>query len=151
MDYIFLSSIVGVTILTLIASYDIACQWLKGFWTRVSELPPHLYPNIKPENLRGKIPKFHFDAHGKKDHAQYSFNYTRGVGRIEGEGIERNWGFVKPGAAQTVEMGPGARRDVIDDFCGYGNYRKMTNIGKLSIIYVWSYESHVIDVQAIPS
>lgn len=94
-------------------------------------LPEHLHPNILPENLHGKIPKFHYDAHCKKDHAQYSFNYTRGVGRINGEGIERLWGNVKKGVGQTVEMGTGGRRDVLDDFFGYINWRKMTDIGQL--------------------
>ncbi|KAF7975075.1 hypothetical protein HWV62_10461 [Athelia sp. TMB] len=82
-----------------------------------------------PENLKGKIPKFHYDAHIKKDHAQYSFNFARGVGRVNGEGIKRLWGWIKKGVGQTVEMGPGARRDVLDDFFGYSNYRKMTDIG----------------------
>ncbi|KAF7969254.1 hypothetical protein HWV62_27842 [Athelia sp. TMB] len=128
-DYIFLSAIVGFTLMSIIVSYDIACQYLKHFWERVPRLPVHLHPNVKPENLKGKIPKFHFDAHIKKDHAQYSFNFTRGVGRINGEGIERLWGWIKQAVGQTVEMGPGARHDVLDDFFGYGNFRKMTDIG----------------------
>ena len=43
------------------------------------------------------IPKFHFAAHGTGDeagdteHAPYSFNYKPGVGREDGEGIERCW------------------------------------------------------------
>lgn len=117
---------------SLILSYDIACQYLKNFWTRMrdSKFPPALTPRIHPDNLTGKIPKFHFDAHGKKDHAQYSFHYTNGVGKVDGEGIERNWSELKPAAAQTIEMGPGARRDVIDDFCAYGNYRKQVAFGK---------------------
>lgn len=134
MDYIFLSAVVGISILTLIASYDIACQWLKNFWLRVGEVPERLWPTIAPTSLFGKIPKFHYDAHGKKDHTQYSFNFTRGVGRIEGEGIERNWSGVKPGVAQTVEMGPGARHDTLDDFCGHSNYRKMVNIGMMMLV-----------------
>ncbi|KAF7974572.1 hypothetical protein HWV62_11944 [Athelia sp. TMB] len=128
-DYIFLSAIFGFALMFIIASYDIACQCLKGFWTRLPRLPEHLHPNVRPENLLGKIPKFHYDAHIKKDHAQYSFNFTRGVGRVNGEGIERLWGWIKKGVGQTVEMGPGACRDILDDFFGYSNYRKMTDIG----------------------
>lgn len=125
-----MSAIFGFALITLIASYDIACQYLKGFWQRITRLPEHLQPNILPENLHGKIPKFHYDAHCKKDHAQYSFNFTKGVGRINGEGIERLWGWVKKGVGQTVEMGPGARHDVLDDFFGYINWRKMADIGQ---------------------
>lgn len=131
-DYILLSAIYGFALMALIVSYDIACQYLKNFWEHIPRLPSHLYPNIAPENLQGKIPKFHYDAHQKKDHAQYSFNFTRGVGRINGEGIERLWGWIKKGVGQTVEMGPGVCHDVLDDFFGYSNYRKMTDIGTLS-------------------
>lgn len=155
MDYIFWSSLIAsgsVTVapmadpvagtvvslfvvaylLSIIASYDIACQWLKGLFARINRLPPHLQLPITAEQVLGKVPKFHFDAHSKKDHAQYSFNFTKGAGRNEGEGIERNWSYVKAGAGQTVEMGPGGHHDVLDDFFGYSNYRKMTDIGKFN-------------------
>lgn len=125
-----MSSIMGLPVILLFISYDIMCQWLVNFWRRMNDLPEHLQPTFGPENVRGKIPKFHFDAHGRKNHAQYSFNYTKGAGTTEGEGIERNWGAVKPGVGQTVEMGPGARKDVLDDFFGYANYRKSTDLGK---------------------
>lgn len=117
-------------LLLLIISYDIMCQWLVNFWRRMHDLPEYLRPNLGPENVQGKIPKFHFDAHDRKNHAQYSFNYTKGAGTTEGEGIERNWGVVKPGVGQTVEMGPGARKDVLDDFFGYSNYRKTVDLGR---------------------
>lgn len=116
--------------LSIIASYDIACQWLKHLFERLERLPPHLVIPLTPEQVQAKIPKFHFDAHGKKNHAQYSFNFTKGAGQNEGEGVERNWSYAKAGAGQTVEMGPGGRHDVLDDFFGYCNYRKMTDIGK---------------------
>lgn len=136
MDYIFMSSIIGISILSLILSYDIACQFIKKFWDRVPELPKHLQPNISPANFSVKIPKFHFDAHGKKGHAQYSFAYTSGVGRTDGESIERLWAIIRGGAAQTIEMGPGARRDTLDDFCGYSNWRKVVNYGMQSVFFL---------------
>jgi hypothetical protein len=124
MDYILMSAVVAVAILTLISSYDIVCEWIKNMWTRMEQLPQHLRLKIPPSNVIAKIPKFHFDSHGKKNHAQYSFAFTRGVGRTDSEGIERLWSTIKPGAAQTIEMGPGARRDTLDDFCGFSNWRK---------------------------
>ena len=126
----FTSAFIITYLLTIIASYDIVCQWLKGLFARRSRLPPHLQLPITSQQIKGKIPKFHFDAHGKKDHAQYSFNYTKGAGQNEGEGVERNWSYIKSGVGQTVEMGPGGWHDVLDDFFGYCNYRKMTDIGE---------------------
>jgi len=130
MDYILMSAVLAAGILTLIASYDIACQWIKNLWLRMEQLPEHLCLHIPPSNVIAKIPKFHFDSHGKKNHAQYSFAYTRGVGRTDGEGIERLWSGLKGGAAQTIEMGPGARRDTLDDFCGFSNWRKTIGLGE---------------------
>ena len=133
--------------LTILTSYDIVCQWLKGLFQRIPRLPEHLHLPINREQLIGKIPKFHFDAHGKKDHAQFSFNYTRGAGQNEGEGIERNWSYMKAGAGQTIEMGPGGRHDVLDDFFGYSNYRKMADIGES---HIKTRINHIlINIQAI--
>lgn len=129
-----MSAVVTAGILTLVASYDIACQWIKNLWLRMEQLPEHLRLQIPPSNVIAKIPKFHFDSHGKKNHAQYSFAYTRGVGRTDGEGIERQWSGLKGGAAQTIEMGPGARRDTLDDFCGFSNWRKTIGLGEYSNI-----------------
>jgi hypothetical protein len=137
MDYIFLSAIVGITLLMVLASYDIACQWLVNFWTRILMMPEHLRPTLTPGNIKAKIPAFHFNAHGKKNHAQYSFAFTRGAGRINGEGIERLWATLKGAAAQTMEMGPGGRHDTMDDFCGWLNWRKMMSIGKFIFYFIF--------------
>jgi Kyakuja-Dileera-Zisupton transposase len=130
MDYILMSAVLAAGILTLIASYDIACQWIKNLWIRMEQLPERLRLQIPPSNVIAKIPKFHFDSHGKKNHAQYSFAYTRGVGRTDGEGIERQWSGMKGGATQTIKMGPGVRRNTLDDFCGFSNWRKMIGLGE---------------------
>ncbi|KAJ7173842.1 hypothetical protein C8R46DRAFT_1161559 [Mycena filopes] len=31
MDYLFFSSVMGITLLSIVASYDIACQWFRNF------------------------------------------------------------------------------------------------------------------------
>src|ERR1700728_3810480 len=103
MDYIFLSAIAGLALLTILVSYDIACQWLINFWSHVLTVPEHLIPTISPANLKAKIPKFHFDAHGKKNHAQYLFAFTQEAGRIDGEGIECLLVTLKGTVAHTME------------------------------------------------
>ncbi|KAF8145014.1 hypothetical protein K438DRAFT_1630834, partial [Mycena galopus ATCC 62051] len=42
MDYLWLSSAIGIILLTIIASYNIACQWSRNFWRRVKLMPDHL-------------------------------------------------------------------------------------------------------------
>jgi hypothetical protein len=130
MDYIFMSAVLAAGILTLVASYDIACQWIKNLWTRMERLPEHLRLQVPLSNVIAKIPKFHFDSHSKKNHAQYSFAFTGGAGRTDGEGIERQWADMKGGAAQTIEMGPGGRHNTLDDFCGFSNWRKTVGLGE---------------------
>lgn len=125
MDYIFFSAVVYAGLLTIVSSYDIACQWIKYLAVRMTQMPEHLHITA---NIIPKIPKFHFEAHGKKNHTQYSFAFTPGVGRTCGEGIERQWSGMKDGAGQTIEMGPGARRDTLDDFCGFSNWRKTVGL-----------------------
>jgi hypothetical protein len=129
MDYLFFSSLIGITILSIVASYDIACQWFRNFWTRMAEMPAamKLAPGVK---VQFKVPKFHLPAHVKKCHAPFSFNFTKWVGRTDGEGVERNWAWLNMIARSISVMGPGAREDTIDDFCGYANWRKTVKFGK---------------------
>lgn len=129
MDYIFLSSIIGVVILTVIASYDISCQFFKNFWFRLLALPPHLRTALPKNRLIPKIPKAHLETHGKECHGVYSFNYTPGAGRTDGEGIERCWSRLNGSASSNKEMTPSARQETMDDFCGHSNWLKTINSG----------------------
>ncbi|KAF7968492.1 hypothetical protein HWV62_30451 [Athelia sp. TMB] len=129
MDYILFCSLRLVHILLLIISYDIMCQWIVNLWARVTSLPAAIQPTFPKQALVGKIPQFHLEAHGKKCYARYSLRLTRGVGRVEGEAPERGWSVLGRAAAQTKEMGPGARHNVLDDICGFGNWRKILDSG----------------------
>ncbi|KAJ7169308.1 hypothetical protein C8R43DRAFT_876185 [Mycena crocata] len=129
MDYLFFSSVIGITLLSIVASYDIACQWFRNFGTRMAALPKKLR---LPENVKMqfKVPKFHLPPHVKKCHAPFSFNFTKGVGRTDGEGVERNWSWLNMIARSISVMGPGSREDTIDDFCGFANWRKTVGLGQ---------------------
>ncbi|EEC00016.1 hypothetical protein MPER_00146, partial [Moniliophthora perniciosa FA553] len=58
-------------------------------------------------------------------------NYAVGVGRTDGEGVERNWAGQGPIATSTTEMGPGSRHDTLDDHWGHWNWKKLTGLGAL--------------------
>ncbi|KAJ7866049.1 hypothetical protein B0H14DRAFT_3084255 [Mycena olivaceomarginata] len=128
MDYLFFSSLIGITLLTIVASYDIACQWSRRFWTRAQNMPKAMR---LPSGLKilFKVPKFHLPPHVKVCHGPYSFNYTKGVGRTDGEGVERNWSWLNSAARSISVMGPGSREDTIDDLCGFSNWRKTVDLG----------------------
>jgi hypothetical protein len=76
------------------------------------------------------IPKFHAPAHEEKCSTPHSLNLMPGVGRTDGEGIERNWAEMNRVANSTKEMGPGSRHDTLDDHFGHHNWRKLTGLGK---------------------
>ncbi|KAJ7874256.1 hypothetical protein B0H13DRAFT_2348668 [Mycena leptocephala] len=128
MDYLFFSSLIGITALGLVASYNIACQWSRNFWERAKKMPAHMR---LPEGIRVifKVPKFHLPPHVKECHGPYSFNYTKGVGRTDGEGVERNWSWLNWAARFITVMGPGSREDTIDDLCGFSNWKKTVDLG----------------------
>ncbi|KAF9466857.1 hypothetical protein BDZ94DRAFT_1157101, partial [Collybia nuda] len=61
---------------------------------------------------------------------QFSFNLTKGVGRTDGEAPERGWANINPIAQSTKEMGPGSRRDTIDDHFNDWNWKKTISFGE---------------------
>ncbi|KAF8176874.1 hypothetical protein K438DRAFT_1588036 [Mycena galopus ATCC 62051] len=128
MDYLFFSSLIGITMLMLVASYDIACQWSRKLWSRAEKMPASMRLSSAMKVIF-KVPKFHLPPHVKACHAPFSFNYTKGVGRTDGEGVERNWSWLNSAARSISVMGPGAREDTIDDLCGFSNWKKTVDFG----------------------
>lgn len=114
----------------LLMTYDIACQWACNLAIRMEDLPPELRLDLSKLKIDSAIPKFHIYAHQLKCLIAFSLNYKFGVGRTDGEGIERNWARMNPVAHSTREMGPGSRHDTIDDHCGHINWRKTVDFGE---------------------
>ncbi|KAF7797969.1 hypothetical protein EIP86_009176 [Pleurotus ostreatoroseus] len=132
MDYILFSSLLHLCLLlALVISYDIACQYFKNLWSRLEDMPPALRLPIKPSAVKTAVPKGHLHAHVPVCHAPFSFNYMPGAGRTSGEGIESNWSVLNKAAPSCKEMGPSARRETLDDFCGFHNWRKTIGLGDL--------------------
>ena len=129
--------------MTIVASYDIACQFFVNFWQRAMGVPSHLRLQLPQSKLIPKIPKAHIEAHGKECHAVYSFNYTKGAGRTDGEGIERAWSNLNGSAPANKEMTPNARQETMDDHCGFSNWRKCVNTGKACCYLSTSFDSCV--------
>lgn len=129
MDYIFLSSLIGSNLVNLNISYDIACQWSKNLSKRVNDFPPDMQESFRKARVQFFVPKFHLPAHGDKCQGPYSLNLWPGVGRTDGEGIERGWSIVNPLATMLREMGPGFRHDTFDNHWGALNWDKVTGLG----------------------
>ncbi|KAJ7774223.1 hypothetical protein DFH07DRAFT_952479 [Mycena maculata] len=129
MDYILLSSILGITAMYLAISYDIACQWKLHFPARMSAMPEHMRLDLSRVKLLYGLPVWHAAAHERKCQVQNSLSYIPGVGRTDGEGIERTWSGFNPLAWATKEMTSGARADVFEDKIDHHNFLKNVNQG----------------------
>lgn len=129
MDYLFFSSLRGSSYSNINVSYDIACQWSINLWRRMMTYPEDMRARIL-SIFRFFIPKFHLPAHILACQIVYSFNYNRHVGRTDGEAPERGWSHINLVSTSTREMGPGSRRDTLDDHFGDWNWKKTTLMGK---------------------
>ena len=128
MDYLFFSAMRHINLPMLNVSYDIACQWSKHIWTRMTTLPPYLQLDLDSKHITFFVPKFHLPAHVQACQTKFSFNFIPGVGRTDGEAPERGWANINPAASSTKEMGPGARQDILDDHFGHWNWKKVTSL-----------------------
>lgn len=131
MDYIFSSSVINAGVRRLLISYDVGCQWFTNFWKRLPHLPSAVRFIMPTWAVRALVPKFHLQSHEEKCHAPFSYNYQKGAGRTEGEGVERNWDWLNPQAPSTAEMTPGHRWDTLNDCFGWLNFRKSMGLGVL--------------------
>ncbi|KAJ7699480.1 hypothetical protein B0H14DRAFT_3100232 [Mycena olivaceomarginata] len=117
-------------IVQLYISYDIVCQWHKNVWQRLAQYAPQLRLRGMKRYYCWLIPKFHLPAHIEACNILFSFNLTPFVAQTDGEAPERGWANVNPLASSTKEMGPGARRDALDDHFNDWNHKKMVGLGK---------------------
>ncbi|KAJ7470067.1 hypothetical protein B0H11DRAFT_1730986 [Mycena galericulata] len=131
MDYIFLSSIMGVAILCLAISYDIACQWKVNLAPRAKKIAKDtpVTTSLDDLEIQYALPVWHAVAHEVSCQTENSLSYAIGVGRTDGEGIERTWAILNPIGYATKEMGDGARHDAIEDKVDRLNYEKNVKQG----------------------
>ncbi|KAJ7027028.1 hypothetical protein C8F04DRAFT_965726 [Mycena alexandri] len=134
MDYIFFRSVAGTELVRLFVSYDIACQWHIHLWSRMEQYENELlvlpgFAGTHKRFVTFLVPKFHLPAHIEACNLKFSFNLTRDVGQTDGEAPERGWANANPLAASTKEMGPGTRRDTLDDHFNDWNHKKTIGLG----------------------
>ena len=101
----------------------------------MDNMPSTLQLNLRDRDVTFLVPKFHLPAHIASCQWSYSFNWTKGVGRTDGEEPERGWANLNPAASSTKDMGPGHRRDTLDDYFGDWNWKKIIKLG-LSLIFL---------------
>lgn len=123
-------------------SYDIACKWSINLRSRFQV--SHEDIDLSRFSIEYLIPKFHLPAHGTKCQVEYSFNYTRGVGRTHGETVEQEWAYINLAALSTREMGPGARHSTLDDSWGGWNWKKVLGLGDHDAHSALSFDTDIL-------
>lgn len=136
MDYMFYAGLQTAPLAKLVVSYDIACQWGINFHKRMHhKFPDDWFVNKDNLDVTLLVPKFHLPAHVEKCHREYSFNYTKFVGRTDGEAPERGWAKINGLAGSTKEMGPGSCWDTLEDHMGDANWKKFVGMGTSILIF----------------
>ncbi|KAJ7617990.1 hypothetical protein FB45DRAFT_756044 [Roridomyces roridus] len=133
MDYILLSALTGVCVLGLAISYDIACQWKVNLPSRAKTIAEStdIDTNLEEFDIQYALPVWHAAAHEISCQTENSLSYTEGVGRTDGEGIERTWAVLNPVGYATKEMGEGARQDQIENKIDHLNFEKNVKEGDM--------------------
>ncbi|KAJ7017500.1 hypothetical protein C8F04DRAFT_1279279 [Mycena alexandri] len=98
MDYILMSALAGFALLALTISYDIACQWQKNLPERNTKLDTWIRLDLERVNVQCGIPVWHAGSHEKECEDENSLKYLEGVGKSDGEGVERFWSHVGAGS-----------------------------------------------------
>ncbi|KIJ30997.1 hypothetical protein M422DRAFT_107675, partial [Sphaerobolus stellatus SS14] len=104
----------------IVISYDIACKYHIHFHDRIANPASPLMTRSHRTHLRTNepiwlVPKFHLASHVDSCADNFSFNWTRNVGRTSGESVETIWANLNALATSTREMGYGHRKDTITD------------------------------------
>ena len=118
-----------VGIVEVIISYDIACQYSRNFRNRFDQLPAILLIPLHLVILF-LIPKFHLPVHKEDCRFNYSFNFTKNVGRTDGEAIERLWSNLNHLSGSTMKMTRGSRMDALNFHLNDWNWKKTCKMGK---------------------
>ncbi|KAJ7164597.1 hypothetical protein C8R43DRAFT_1122474 [Mycena crocata] len=130
MDYIVMSCLVGVSLMLLTISYDIACQWKKNLRARNEKLPERIRLDLDKVEVQCGLPVWHASSHETECSNENSLSFLVGVGKTDGEGVERTWANLNPASFHTKEMGCGNRADTLEDKIDSHNFLK--NITQVS-------------------
>ncbi|KAJ7212313.1 hypothetical protein GGX14DRAFT_564781 [Mycena pura] len=130
MDHVLLSALEGVEVERLVFSYDIACQWKVHLLERAKALTEkaNISTRLDKFDIQFGLPVWHAAVHELKCRMANSLSFAKGVGRTDGEGIERTWSILNPIGFATKEMGEGGRHDNIEDKVDHVNFEK--NVGQ---------------------
>ncbi|KAJ7793449.1 hypothetical protein B0H14DRAFT_2622840 [Mycena olivaceomarginata] len=129
MDFILLSALAGFALMWLTISYDISCQWKINLPTRNTKMPEDIRLPLDTIKVQCALPVWHASSHEESCRNANSLSFKPGVGKSEGEGIERTWSTLNPAAYHTKDMSLGNRVDTLEDKIDSHNFLKNLGLG----------------------
>lgn len=130
MDYILLSTLAGFALLWLTISYNISCQWKIHLKDRNAKMPSRLRLPLDKITVQCALPVWHAASHEEICQNANSLSFKPGVGKSDGEGVERTWAVLNPASYHTKDMGKGNRVDTLEDKIDSHNYQKNLGLGE---------------------
>ncbi|KAJ7049303.1 hypothetical protein C8F01DRAFT_1002465 [Mycena amicta] len=132
MDYIVLATLQDELVKCITISYDIACHWQVLLPVRADRIRERgeLTTDLSKYKMQFALPVWHASAHEINCRSKNTLSHAYGVGKTDGEGIERTWSLLNPIGWSTKEMGEGARHDAIEDKIDHLNFEKNVGQGK---------------------
>ena len=135
MDFALLSTLLPALrsgISRVLMSYDIGCQWNKNFQSHLSQYSISVSLDLATLHYwKVVVLKFHLSGHGDSCQTVYNLNFTKEVGRTDGERIESRWSQSGNMVVWSRENGPYTRRAILDDHWGSLNWNKLLGLRKL--------------------
>jgi hypothetical protein len=129
MDFILLAAVAAFVIQWLTISYDISCQWKRTFPARNAKMPQDMQLQLNAISVQCALPVWHAGSHEEACQSTNSLSYKPGVGRTDGEGVERTWSVLNPAAFHTKDMSQGNRVDTLEDKIDSHNFLKNLGLG----------------------
>ncbi|KAJ7115521.1 hypothetical protein C8R43DRAFT_1138146 [Mycena crocata] len=129
MDYILLAALMGFVLWWLTISYDISCQWKINFASRMEKMPKAMRLPLDKMRLQCALPVWHAASHDEVCQSENSLSFKPGVGKSDGEGVERTWAVLNPASYHTKDMSKGNRVDTLESKIDSHNFLKNLGLG----------------------
>ncbi|KAK6980521.1 CxC2 domain-containing protein [Favolaschia claudopus] len=102
--------------------------WKLNLRERLESLPERLRLPLDTVEVQYALPVWHAASHNDECQHQNSLSFKVGIGRTDGEGVERTWSRLNPAAFSTKDAGTGVRADAIEARIDSHNHLK--NLGQ---------------------
>ncbi|KAJ7895585.1 hypothetical protein B0H14DRAFT_3426194 [Mycena olivaceomarginata] len=95
---------------------------------RMPNLPQELHLPLDKIKVQYALPVWHVGSHNEDCQDENSLSLKVGVGKTDGEGVERTWSVLNPAAFSMKDSGRGVRADSLEGKIDNHNYLK--NVGQ---------------------